>query len=96
MTSIHNRYRTQAGLSAQSVDPDLTSVAQRWADHMASVGSMYHGGGEQIIAYSGGDVSYDSLDYNSIFAIGLVLFVVTFVLNFISRRVASRFREVYE
>ena len=49
-----------------------------------------------IARISGGDLSYDSLDYNSIFAIGLVLFVITFVLNFISRRVASRFREVYE
>jgi phosphate transport system permease protein len=49
-----------------------------------------------IARISGGDLSYDSLDYNSIFAIGLVLFVITFFLNFISRRVASRFREVYE
>ena len=49
-----------------------------------------------IARISGGDVSYDSLDYNSIFAIGLVLFLMTFALNFISRRVASRFREVYE
>jgi hypothetical protein len=42
------------------VCPNLTLVAQRWAEHMASVGSMYHGGGEQIIAYSGGDRSYDA------------------------------------
>jgi phosphate transport system permease protein len=49
-----------------------------------------------IARISGGDVSYDSLDYNSIFAIGLVLFIITFALNFISRRVAGRFREVYE
>jgi phosphate transport system permease protein len=49
-----------------------------------------------IARISGGDVSYDSLDYNSIFAIGLVLFTLTFGLNLISRRVANRFREVYE
>ncbi len=49
-----------------------------------------------IARISGGDVSYDSLDYNSIFAIGLVLFLITFTLNFISRRVAGHFREVYE
>jgi phosphate transport system permease protein len=49
-----------------------------------------------IARISGGDLSYDSLDYNSIFAIGLVLFLFTFSLNFISRRFASRFREVYE
>jgi uncharacterized protein YkwD len=59
MTAIHNGYRAQSGLPAQEVDTYLTSVAQQWAEHMASVGSMYHGGGEQIIAYSGGDTSYD-------------------------------------
>lgn len=48
-----------------------------------------------IARISGGDLSYDSIDYNSIFAIGLTLFVMTFVLNALSRVVISRFREVY-
>ena len=49
-----------------------------------------------IVRISGGDLSYDSIDYNSIFSIALVLFVVTFVLNIISQRVVRRFREEYE
>ena len=49
-----------------------------------------------IVRISGGDLSYDSIDYNSIFAIGLVLFLITFTLNIVSRRIVSRFREVYE
>jgi phosphate transport system permease protein len=49
-----------------------------------------------IVRISGGDLSYDSIDYNSIFAIGLVLFVITLILNVISRRIVARFREVYE
>ncbi|NTU78502.1 MAG: phosphate ABC transporter permease subunit PstC [Chloroflexales bacterium] len=49
-----------------------------------------------IARISGGDLSYGTVDYNSIFAIGLVLFVITFVLNILSRWVVSRFREVYE
>lgn len=49
-----------------------------------------------IVRISGGDLSYDSIDYNSIFAIGLLLFVMTLILNLISRRIVSRFREVYE
>jgi phosphate transport system permease protein len=49
-----------------------------------------------IARISGGDLTYDSLDYNSIFSIGLVLFLMTLVLNFIARRVSARFREVYE
>ena len=49
-----------------------------------------------IVRISGGDISYDSIDYNSIFAIGLMLFFITLGLNIISQRVVKRFREVYE
>jgi len=49
-----------------------------------------------IVRISGGDLSYDSIDYNSIFAIGLTLFFMTLSLNFISQRIVRRFREVYE
>jgi phosphate transport system permease protein len=43
-----------------------------------------------------GDVPVDSLDYRSIFAVGSLLFVFTFVLNALSIRLVRRFREVYE
>jgi phosphate transport system permease protein len=49
-----------------------------------------------IARISGGDLGYDTPDYNSIFAIGLLLFFITLALNFFSRRLARRFREVYE
>jgi phosphate transport system permease protein len=49
-----------------------------------------------IVRISGGDISYNSIDYNSLFAIGLLLFVVTLGLNVISRMVTARFREVYQ
>jgi len=49
-----------------------------------------------IARISGGDLSYGTLDYTSIFSIGLVLFLMTLGLNIISRRVSARFREVYE
>ncbi len=49
-----------------------------------------------IVRISGGDLSYASLDYESLFALALVLFVITLALNLISRYVISRFREVYE
>lgn len=49
-----------------------------------------------IVRISGGDLSYDSIDYNSIFAIGLVLFLIALTLNTISQRIVRRFREVYE
>lgn len=49
-----------------------------------------------IVRISGGDISYDSIDYNSIFAIGMFLFFITLTLNVISQRVVRVFREVYE
>jgi phosphate transport system permease protein len=49
-----------------------------------------------IVRISSGDISYDSTDYNSLFAIGLVLFFVTLSLNILSQYIVRRFREVYE
>lgn len=49
-----------------------------------------------IVRISGGDVSYNSVDYNSIFALGLVLFIITFTLNLVSRKVSTIFHQEYE
>ena len=49
-----------------------------------------------IVRISGGDLSYDSIDYNSLFAIGIVLFFITLTLNLVSQQIVRRFREVYE
>jgi phosphate transport system permease protein len=49
-----------------------------------------------IVRISGGDMSYDSVDYNSIFSLGLLLFLITLTLNIVSQRIVRRFREVYE
>ena len=49
-----------------------------------------------IARISGGDLSYNSIDYTSLFAIALMLFLVTLVLNLISQWVVNRFREQYE
>jgi phosphate transport system permease protein len=48
-----------------------------------------------IARISGGDLSYDSIDYNSIFAIGLLLFLMTLTLNVIANWVIRRYREAY-
>ncbi len=49
-----------------------------------------------IARISGGDLAYDTPDYNSIFAIGLLLFMITLLLNILSRRLVAKYREVYE
>ena len=43
-----------------------------------------------------GDVSGDSVAYKSLFAVGMVLFLMTFALNVVSDRIKSRYREKYE
>ena len=48
-----------------------------------------------IVRISGGDLSFDTIDYDSIFAIAFALFVMTMILNVISRRVVRRFRQEY-
>jgi phosphate transport system permease protein len=49
-----------------------------------------------IVRISGGDLSYNSIDYSSIFAIGLLLFLMTLGLNIVSRILVARFREEYQ
>lgn len=48
-----------------------------------------------IVRISGGDLSYDSIDYDSIFAIALLLFVMTLGLNIVSQWIVRRFRQEY-
>jgi phosphate transport system permease protein len=49
-----------------------------------------------IVRISGGDLSYESIDYNSLFALALVLFFMTLILNLISQRIVRKFREEYK
>lgn len=49
-----------------------------------------------IARISGGDLPYGTVDYTSLFAIALMLFLLTLVLNLISQWIISRFREQYE
>lgn len=49
-----------------------------------------------IVQVSSGDVQHGSLEYNTIFAAGLALFVFTFILNNISFWINKKFRQEYE
>jgi phosphate transport system permease protein len=49
-----------------------------------------------IVRVSGGDIPQNGIEYMSIFAIGLTLFLITLGLNFVSQKIIARFREVYE
>jgi phosphate transport system permease protein len=43
-----------------------------------------------------GDIAQGTITYDTIFAVGALLFTMTFVMNMISIRLVRRFREVYE
>jgi phosphate transport system permease protein len=49
-----------------------------------------------IVQVSLGDVQHGSLEYRTIFAAGITLFVLTFLLNTISFRIRKKFRQKYE
>ncbi len=49
-----------------------------------------------IVQVSLGDVEHGSIEYQTIFATGLLLFAFTFILNTLSFRIKKRFQEHYE
>ena len=49
-----------------------------------------------IGATAQGDVATGSIEYKTIFAVALYLFVLTLIMNIVSIRLVRRFREVYE
>jgi phosphate transport system permease protein len=55
---------------------------------------------ETITAFIGatgnGDVPTGSIEYKTIFAVGLLLFVLTLIMNLVSIRLVRKYREIYE
>ena len=49
-----------------------------------------------IVQVSSGDVQHGSLEYNTIFAAGITLFIFTFILNSVSFYIKKRFQEKYD
>ena len=49
-----------------------------------------------IVQVSLGDTPTGTLEYKTLFAVALGLFVITLLMNLLSQYVVNRFREVYE
>ena len=49
-----------------------------------------------IVQVSLGDTPAGSIEYQTIFAVGLLLFAITLGMNWLAHRILRRFREVYE
>ncbi len=49
-----------------------------------------------IVQVSLGETPYGTREYRTIFAVGLLLFLITLAMNLFSQRITARFREVYE
>lgn len=48
-----------------------------------------------IVQVSLGDTPYGTVEYKTIFAVGMGLFIITLVMNIISQAIVKRYREVY-
>lgn len=48
-----------------------------------------------MVQIAGGDLTGGTLPYDSMFALGLTLFVITLIMNVLSNIIAQRYREVY-
>lgn len=68
------------------------AAARLTADPFASMTTVTY----QIVQLLTGDQEFNSPKTLSAFALGLVLFVVTLILNIVALRVVKRFREAYE
>jgi phosphate transport system permease protein len=77
---------TMIALVAAGQQPNLSFDPREAVETMAAF----------IAATGAGDVPTGSLEYKTIFAVGATLFVMTLILNVISIRLVSKFREVYE
>jgi phosphate transport system permease protein len=49
-----------------------------------------------IVQISKGDTPHGSIEYLTIFAVGLALFVITFVMNILAKYISGRFKEGYQ
>ena len=49
-----------------------------------------------IAAAGAGDVATGSIEYKSIFAVGLLLFIITFFMNMVSIRLVRKYRQAYQ
>lgn len=49
-----------------------------------------------IVQISLGDTPAGSMEYYTIYAVGLMLFLITFVFNMIATTIIKRYREIYK
>jgi phosphate transport system permease protein len=77
---------TMIALVAAGQQPNLSFDPREAVETMAAF----------IAATGAGDVPTGSLEYKTIFAVGATIFVMTLILNIVSIRLVSRFREAYE
>ena len=76
---------TMAVVLAAGMTPNLTLDPRQSIETMTAY----------IVQVSLGDTPFGSIEYQSIFAVGLALFVVTLVMNVFGRWFLKRFRQVY-
>lgn len=77
---------TMAVTLASGATPKLT------ANPLESIQTMT----AYIVQVSLGDTPAGTIEYQTIFAVGALLFVITLAMNLLAHRILQRFQEVYE
>lgn len=77
---------TMATTIAAGATPKIT------ANPLVSIQTM----SAYIVQVSLGDTPHGSVEYQTLFAVGLLLFSITLLMNIVAHKVLQRFREVYE
>ena len=77
---------TMIVLIAAGLQPNLTGDPRQSVETMTTF----------IAAVAKGDAAVGSVAYKAIFAVGALLFVITFIMNMISIRFVRKYRQVYE
>jgi phosphate transport system permease protein len=94
-----------SGIIASVVHAIWRAVGETMIDHIAAGGRAHmsldpRDQVQTMTAFIGstgiGDVPTGSIEYKTIFAVGLTLFVITLFMNVLSIRLVRRYREIYE
>ena len=48
-----------------------------------------------IIAQEMGEVEFESIHYRALFMVGIVLFLTSLLINFLSQRIAGKYKDGY-
>ena len=96
--AVGHRRRDRAGRLARGRRDDDRARGRRarWPQITADPREPMYTMTSYIASIAKGDIATGSVQYKTVFAVGMLLFVITLILNAISIRFVRKYRQVYE